>query len=143
MEEERGEVKTDAEEVFSTKKPVAKKKKREQSNGNGESGFSDILAVIQVLAKKQDDSFSKISAIELTTNSTAKQIEKLTSTVEQLVMDVECHKEILKTTQLEVENLKKEGQESLTANGKAGGGRSSYMGCKRKLMKIQESCPLM
>jgi hypothetical protein len=108
MEEERGEVKTDAEEVFSTEKPVAKKKKREQSNGNGESGFSDILAVIQVLAKKQDDSFSKISAIELTTNSTAKQIEKLTSTVEQLVVDVECHKEILKTTQLEVENLKKE-----------------------------------
>ena len=30
MEEERGEVKTDTEEVFSTEKPVAKKKKRAQ-----------------------------------------------------------------------------------------------------------------
>lgn len=101
-----------------SKKPVTKKKKREHSNGNGDSeenGHADILAAIQDLAKscgelgkKIDNSFDKISAIELTTTETSKQIENLSFTVQQLVVDVGQHKEILKNTKQEIENLKKE-----------------------------------
>ncbi|CAL8343228.1 unnamed protein product [Merluccius merluccius] len=86
------------------------KRKKLDSNGNGESsnGSADILAAIQELSIKHDDMFRKISAIESTTEITSQHIEKLSSTVEQLVVDINHHKDILRRTELEIEQLKNE-----------------------------------
>ena len=90
-------------------KHVNKQKKRD-SNGHGDSPniSADILAAIQELSSKRDETFCKISVIELTTEAMSQRIKKLSSTVEQLVVDINHHKDILKKTELEIEQLKKE-----------------------------------
>ncbi len=90
-------------------KNVYKRKKRD-SNGNGDNAniSADILAAIQELSIKHDQTFRKISVTEFTTETMSQHIEKLSSTVEQLVVHNNHHKEILKQTKLEIEQLKKE-----------------------------------
>ncbi|ROJ62482.1 hypothetical protein DPX16_21468 [Anabarilius grahami] len=51
--------------------------------------------------------FQKISAIDATTGSTAKQIETLSSTVTQLVTEVASHKESLRVVATEIQVLQK------------------------------------
>ena len=90
-------------------KHINKRKKR-NSHGDGDSTNSsaDILAAIQELSNKHDKTFCKISVIESTTETTSQHIEKLSCTVEQLVVDINRHKDILKQNELEIEQLKKE-----------------------------------
>lgn len=63
-------------------KHVYKRKKR-GSNCNGNSGTTDIstdiLAAIQELSIKHDETFCKISVIEFTTATVSQHIEKLSS----------------------------------------------------------------
>lgn len=89
----------------SMKHATKKKKKRVRCSSNSEdNGYSDILAAVQELSNKQNDAFSKILTIETTIATTSKRIGKLSSTVEQLFLDVERHKELLKNTEQEIEN---------------------------------------
>lgn len=85
--------------------PVTKNRDGDSSNGNGNA---DILAAIQELSNKHDKTFCKSSVIEMITETTSKHVQKLSSTVEQLVVDVNRHKEILKHTEAVIEDLKKE-----------------------------------
>nr|XP_055039773.1 uncharacterized protein LOC129427366 [Misgurnus anguillicaudatus]XP_055039774.1 uncharacterized protein LOC129427366 [Misgurnus anguillicaudatus] len=85
-------------------KPVPKKTKRDHMDGNDTS--MEILTAIRELSGKYDQMFQKISAIETTTGSTAKQIETLSSTVTQLVSEVATHKESLKVMATEIQELK-------------------------------------
>lgn len=52
-------------------------------------------AAIWELSNKPDDAFSKILTTEMTTATTSKRTDKLSSTVQQLVTDVERHKGLL------------------------------------------------
>lgn len=83
-------------------KHVNKRKKRD-SNSNGDSAnvSADILAAIQELSNKRDETFCKISVIVCTTETTSHHIEKLS------VVDINHNKDILKWTELEIEQLKK------------------------------------
>lgn len=95
---------------ISTQKSVNKRKKRDSKDNSESSNFSaDFLSTSQELSNKHETSH-KISTIELMmeTSSTSRRIERLTSTVEQLGVDVNCHKDVLKQTKLEIEQLKKE-----------------------------------
>lgn len=88
-------------------KPAAKKSKRAESNVSGISN-EDVLAAIRELALKHDKTFQKISAIETTTETTSKQIQSLTATVQQLVVDVGIHKEALNHLESEIHSIRKE-----------------------------------
>ncbi len=70
------------------------RKNRNAQNLSGNSN-GDVLAAISELTLKHDKTFQKISAIETTTEATAKQIKSLTVTVQQLILDVGVHKEAL------------------------------------------------
>ncbi|KAL7381912.1 hypothetical protein ABVT39_013401 [Epinephelus coioides] len=70
-------------------KPPAKKVKRVDASSR-ESG--EILNAIRELSEKHDNTFCSISDIKKATESTSKQLEKLTSTVQQLTLDVSKNK---------------------------------------------------
>lgn len=84
-------------------KPAPKKTKRDPRDSSDTS--VEILTAIRELSGKYDQMFQKISAIEITTGSTAKQIETLSSTVTQLVTEVAMHKESLKVVATEIQEL--------------------------------------
>lgn len=84
-------------------KPAPKKTKRDPMDSSNTS--MEILTAIRELSGKYDQKFQKISAIEITTGSTAKQIETLSSTVTQLVTEVATHKESLKVVDTEIQEL--------------------------------------
>lgn len=86
-------------------KPLSKKTKREHMESSDSS--AEILEAIRELSGKYDKMFQKISAIDATTGSTAKQIESLSSTVTQLVTEVASHKESLRTVATEIQVLQK------------------------------------
>ncbi len=95
-------------------KPAAKKSKRAESNLSGNSN-GDVLAAISELTLKHDKTFQKISAIETTTEATAKQIKSLTVTVQQLILDVGVHKEALNHLESEIHALRKENKSLKTS----------------------------
>lgn len=87
------------------KQPASKKTKRDLLDHHDSS--SEILSAIHELSGKYDKMLQKISAIELSTGATAKQMETLSSTVTQLVMDVAVHKESLSAISTEIQAIKK------------------------------------
>lgn len=89
-------------------KPPSKKHKRESNQGGKEKDNAAILEAIRELSAKQDETFRKVSAIETTTNSTSKQMEKLTATVRQLTVDVHQQKQSLDSVQNEIVKLQAE-----------------------------------
>lgn len=62
---------------------------------------------IRELSGKYGQMLQKISAIKITTGSTAKQIQSMSSTVTQLVTKVAVHKESLKNVAMEIQELQK------------------------------------
>ncbi|KAJ8003701.1 hypothetical protein DPEC_G00151050 [Dallia pectoralis] len=85
--------------------PVKPPSKRVKSDSR-EKG--EILEAIRELARKHDESFQKISSIEKTTVSTSKQMEKLTSTVQQLTMEVMQQKQTTEGMKDEIHALQAE-----------------------------------
>lgn len=71
-------------------KPPTKKVKRSDADSR-ESG--EILDAIRELSEKHDDTFRSISDIKRATEATSKQLEKLTSNVQQLTLDVNQQKQ--------------------------------------------------
>ncbi|ROL43597.1 hypothetical protein DPX16_13528 [Anabarilius grahami] len=90
-------------------KPMAKKNKRQEERWPERSdGNASILSAIRELSAKHDETFKKIATIEMTTDSTSKMLESLSSTVHQLVLDVGQHSETLKCLDGEIKTLKEE-----------------------------------
>lgn len=89
-------------------KLLAKKSKRQEERGSedGDANAS-ILAAIHVLSAKHVVTFKKLARIE-TTETTSKLLESLSSTVNQLVLDVRQHKKALKCIDGEIQSLKEE-----------------------------------
>lgn len=88
-------------------KPPTKKVKRTDA-GSRESG--EILDAIRELSEKHDDTFRSISDIKRATEATSKQLEKLTSTVQQLTLDVNQQKQGLVNVEKVVQKLQEENQ---------------------------------
>lgn len=86
-------------------KPPTKKTKRVSMESNGSS--AEILAAIRELSGKYEEMLQKISAIDTRTESTAKQIETMSSIVTQIVAEVATHKESLKVVSTEIHELQK------------------------------------
>lgn len=82
-------------------KPPTKKGRRDNEN-------AEILEAIRELSGKHDETFRKISAIERTTESTSKQMEKLTTTVQKLTVDVNQQKQTLESMKSVVSKLQTE-----------------------------------
>lgn len=99
-------------------KPANKKSKREEREmptyANSENSM-DILAAIRELSVKHDATFQKISAIEKTTHATSREIESLSVTVKQLVVDVGENKKELLRMDTEIRALKMENRNLKTA----------------------------
>ena len=85
-------------------KPLSKKSKREDSHSVNE----DILAAISKFSLKHDATFQKVSVIEKTTQATSKELDKLSTTVKQLVAEVGENKKELSRLQNEVHMLQKD-----------------------------------
>lgn len=102
----------------------------------------DILAAIQALSNKQDDTFGKILTILVATATTSEQIEKLSYTIEQLVEAEQCcdTKNFWKTLNLKLRPKKKKnepyGEKSQNPNVIAGDGVWSYTCKERRQMKM-------
>lgn len=100
-------------------KPPTKKVKRNKEN-------AEILEAIRELSGKHDENFQKISAIERTTESTSRQMEKLTTTAQKLTLDVNQQKQTLESMENVIHKLQAENkirrQTSLTVSVIAEGG---------------------
>lgn len=90
-------------------KPLAKKSKRHVERvPEGGDENARILSAIRELSAKHNETFKKFATIEMTTDSTSKLLENLSSTVHQLVLDVGQHGEALKCIDGEIKTLKEE-----------------------------------
>lgn len=89
-------------------KPPSKKHKHESSHSGRQKDNAAILGAIRELSAKQDETLRKISAIEITTQSTSKQLEELTVTVRRLTVDVRQQKQSLDNVQGEMVKLQDE-----------------------------------
>lgn len=96
--------------VETPEKPAKKRNRESQSGGrNWETANADLMEAIRAMTSKQDETLRRVSAIGITTEATSKRVEELTTTVKQLSLDVQQHKQTLEkmkvaNTKLQEEN---------------------------------------